>query len=90
MLWSQRIGVAMAPHPTPSYANLYLARRIDQYISELGYKYGENGMSAFLMFKRFLDDIFQIFKGTTKQLHKLFSDMNKIHPTPIYNNAHNS
>ena len=31
--------------------------------------------------KRFLDDILKIFKGTTKQLHELFDDMNKIHPT---------
>ena len=28
-----------------------------------------------------MDDIFKIFVGTTKQLHELFQDMNKIHPT---------
>ena len=31
--------------------------------------------------KRFLDDIFKIFLGTTKQLHELFDKINKIHPT---------
>ena len=81
MLWRQTIGVAMGIHPAPSFANLYLARRLDKYTTELGYKYGENGKSAFVIFKRFLDDILKIFKGTTKQLHKLFEDMNKIHPT---------
>ena len=31
--------------------------------------------------KLFLDDMFKILIGTTKQLHKLFKNMNKIHPT---------
>ena len=61
MLWKQLIGVAMGIHPAPSFANVYLARRIDKYITELGFKYGENGQSAFLLFKRFLDDIIKIF-----------------------------
>ena len=81
MLWRQLIGVAMGIHPAPSFANLYLARRIDKHITELGYKYGQNGQSAFTIYKRFLDDIIKIFKGTTKQLHRLFDDMIKIHPT---------
>ena len=38
MLWKQEIGVAMGPHPSPSYANIYLAKRIEKYISELGYQ----------------------------------------------------
>ena len=88
MLWKQVIGVAMGIHPAPSFANIYLARRIDKYISELGHKYRENGESAFVIFKRFLDDIFKIFKGTTKQLHSLFEDMNKIHPTLKFTMTH--
>ena len=70
MLWKQVIGVAMGIHPAPSFANIYLARRIDQKLAELGKKYGTNGMSAFVILKRFLDDIIKIFKGTTKDLHK--------------------
>ena len=31
--------------------------------------------------KRFLDDIIKLFVGTTKQLHNIFDEMNKIHPT---------
>ena len=68
-LWKQLIGVAMGIHPAPSYANIYLAKRIDEAITRLGYKYETNGMSAFQIFKRFLDDILQIFTGTTKELH---------------------
>ena len=45
MLWKQLIGVAMGIHPAPSFANIYLARRIDNKIRELGIKYGENKKS---------------------------------------------
>ena len=30
MLWKQTKGVAMGIHPAPSFANIYLARRIDK------------------------------------------------------------
>ena len=42
MLWKQVIGVAMGIHPAPSFANIYLARRIDQKLIEVGMKYGTN------------------------------------------------
>ena len=77
----QQIGVAMGIHPAPSYANIYLARRLDDKIKELGMKYGSNGKSAWLLLKRFLDDIIKIFVGTTKQLHQIFDEMNNLHPT---------
>ena len=77
MLWRQLKGVAMGIHPAPSFANIYPARRIDNKVKELGEKYGTDGKSAFLIFKRFLDDLFKIFRGTSKQLHELFIEMNK-------------
>ena len=45
-LWKQIIGVAMGIHPAPSYANIYLVRRIDSEIRKLAQKYCENGASA--------------------------------------------
>ena len=33
------------------------------------------------MLKRFLDDYFTIFVGTTKELHKLLKEINKVYPT---------
>ena len=39
-LWKQLVGVAMGIHPAPSFANIYLARRIDRIITQLGKKYG--------------------------------------------------
>ena len=87
-LWKQLLKVAMGIHPAPSFANIYLARRIDSEITKLALKYGSNGSSALYIFKRFLDDIFQIFKGTTKQIHELFKEINKFHPTLKFTMAH--
>ena len=77
----QEIGSAMGVHPATSYANIYLARRIDKYITDLSKNYQKGEASCLLLFKRFLDDIFQIFQGTTRQLHAFFDDINRIHPT---------
>ena len=72
IMWRQLFGTAMGVHPAPNYANIYLARRIDPKIKLLFQKYGKNALSLFL---RFLDDIFSIPIGTTKDLHKLFGDI---------------
>ena len=72
-LWKQLIGVAMGttlPPPLP----------LDDLISRLAKNDGEEGNSPFLIFKRFLDDLFQIFQGTTKQLQRLYDEINRIHP----------
>ena len=50
----------MEVHPAPSYANIYLARRLDDQITPLGIKYGSGGKSAWLLFKKFLDDLIKI------------------------------
>ena len=44
--------------------------------------------SGFKIFKRFLDDLFQVFTGTSKQLHELFKEINKIHPTLKFTMMH--
>ena len=88
-LWKQLIGIAMGIHPAPPpFANIYLARRIDKQIHILAHKYGKNGKSSIIMMKRFLDDMFKIFRGTSKQLHMLLDDMNKIHPTLKFTMTH--
>ena len=32
-----------------------------------------------MVLKRFLDNLFQIYKGTTKNLHKIYEEINQIH-----------
>ena len=87
-LYKQLIGAAMGTPPAPSYANIYMAKRIDGAIREAAIKYGTQGKSALQMLKRFLDDIFQIFSGTTKQLHSFFEEINQIHPTLKFTMSH--
>ena len=72
--------------PAPSLANIYIARRLDEAIIRLGEKYGENGESVFTILKRFLDELFQ----TTKQLHKIYEEINNIHPTLNFTIEHTS
>ena len=57
-LWKQLIGVAMGIHPAPSVANIFLARRIEKFITQLGKKYGRNNKSAFKIAKLFWMTLF--------------------------------
>ena len=75
-LYRQEIGCAMGTKPAPSYADNFMARRIDQRIMDLAKKYGKLNQNSLTIFKRFLDDIFTIFCGTSKDLHQLFDEMN--------------
>jgi hypothetical protein len=42
----------------------------------LAQMFGTSNKSPLTIFKRFLDDIFSIFQGTSKDLHRLFDEMN--------------
>ena len=42
------------------------------------------------IFKRFLDDIFQIFIGTTNNLHKFLDEINQVHQTIKFTMSHTS
>ena len=72
--WKQNIGAAMGSKPIPDYANIFMAS-FDKKIEGLDRK------KAFLLLKRFLDDYFMIFRGSTKKLHALFAEINLLHPT---------
>ena len=44
----------------------------------------------FVTLQTFLNDIFQIFQGTTRQLHAFFDDINRVHPTLKFTLQHKS
>ena len=79
-LWKQEIGAAMGVKCIPSYSNIYMARTIDNAIKILATKYNTDTKALQLM-KRFLDDYFMIFNGSTKMLHEMFDSINQIHPS---------
>ena len=82
----------MGTKPAPSYADIFMARKIDDKIISLAEQFNQmkDKGNPLTMFKRFLDDIFSIFKGTTKDLHKLFDEMNKLHKTIKFTMNHSS
>ena len=76
-LYRQEIGAAMGSRPIPSYANIFMAE-IDEQIRNLANKYNFNETEALRLLKRFLDDYFILFVGSTKELHQLIDKANKI------------
>ena len=65
-----------------------MARRIDEQIKQLLDQYGEKGNLSYTMLKRFMDDLFHIFHGTTKKLHQMYDQINKIHTTLKFTMVH--
>ena len=79
-LYQQVIGTAMGTRPAPPYANIFMANKIDNKIKEVASKINDNEEDSIKILKRFLDDIFMIYVGSTKNLHNLLKEINKIHP----------
>ena len=78
----------MGSRPAPPYANLFMARKIYKYILKLINKYYKNRNMKLLLFKRFLDDLFFIFSGSTKTLHLFVEEVNRIHPNIQFTMEH--
>ena len=89
-LYKQTFGTAMGARPAPSYANLFMARRIDIKIFELVKEYEKTGIFSMKFFKRFLDDLIFIFCGSTEILHNFFEEVNNIHETIKFTFQHTS
>ena len=76
----QVIGTAMGTRATPSYANIFMSRKIDKKILDLASSLNQ-GISPIMFLKRFLDDIFTVYTGTLEKLHNFLEELNKLHPT---------
>ena len=69
----QLVGIAMGTNAAPPYANLFMDHQEEEIHETL--------ICAIPFWKRFIDDIFLIFIGTTNQLQSLWDFMNHLHPT---------
>ena len=82
--WKQNIGAAMGSKPVPHYANIFMSK-IDKKIEALA----EEDKAVYLaLLKRFLDDFFLLYFGSTKKLHGLFEKINHMHPTIKFTMSH--
>ena len=79
-LFLQKIGTAMGTVCAPPYANIYM-NKIDKLLKTLAKNLTENGEDPIRLFKRFLDDIFIVWKGTIEELQTFLEEMNSLHPT---------
>ena len=63
----------MGAVPAVSYANIFMARKIDPKILGAAKKYQINNENPakFLILKRFLDDVIMVWRGSTENLHLL-------------------
>ena len=66
----QEIGAPMGQRQVPPYANIFMSQNIDPQIIERAKLYMKSGKSSLQFLKRFLDDLFSIWKGTSKDLHR--------------------
>ena len=83
----------MGTRPAPSYANIFMAKKIDSKIVTLANDYDKENNThkqnnPVKFFKRFLDDIFILFRGSPQLLHSFIQDSNKIHPTIKFTLSH--
>ena len=78
-LFKQLIGTAMGSSCAPDYANVFMDKKIDAKIEKLVKKYSKPENQGLLFMKRFLDDLFALWEGSTKDLHTLLGEMNSLH-----------
>ena len=80
----------MGQRHVPPSENIFMARRIDNKIENLERQIIENNINPLKLFKRFLDDLFMIFLGSTFKLHKFLEEINNIHPSIQFTMNHTS
>jgi hypothetical protein len=78
----------MGSKPAPSYANIFMDAKVDKKIWEITGKYLENGTIPLKFMKRFLDDLFMVFQGSTQSLHEFIEELDNVHPTVKFTMSH--
>lgn len=78
-LYKQIVGTAMGTPSAVNYSNLFM-NKIDLLLEQLAAA-KNYGIDPFLIFKRFIDDIFSIYVGLYQNLLNFLNEINNPHPT---------
>ena len=87
MLYRQLIGTAMGMKPAPDYANIFMSV-IDKDDLKIA-KENENNFKV-KFYRRYLDDIYMLFNGTSKSLHDFLQMINQINPNIKFTITHST
>ena len=85
--YKQNVGTSMGSCPAPDFANNFMAK-IDQNIWDISEKFRMEEQVTMSCLFRFLDDLLSIYLGSTKSLHRMWDEMNKIHPSVKFTLQH--
>ena len=78
-LFLQKIGTAMGTVCAPPYATIFM-HKMDTLLQELARNIARNKEDPIRLYKRFLDDIFLVWKGSLDDLQIFLTQMNELHP----------
>ena len=87
-LFIQAIGTAMGAIPAVSYANIFMASVIDPNITKAAEQLKINDENPIKFLKRFLDDVFLVWRGSCELLHKFVTELNSLHPSIKFTMTH--
>jgi hypothetical protein len=76
-LYQQEIGTAMGTRVAPTVANIFMSE-IDNKIQKFA---KEENLEFIHFYKRYIDDILVIWKGTVEQLNIFMTKINLLHPS---------
>jgi hypothetical protein len=73
----QKIGTAIGTRAAPTYANIFM-EAVDDRVQECGVN---EGVNLILFYKRVIDDILMLWKGTEETFLEFMKKINILHPT---------
>ena len=85
--YNQNVGTTMGSRPAPPFANNFMAK-IDTKIWDISEKLKKEEKVTMSCLFRFLDDLLSIYLGSTRSLHRLWDEMNQIHPSVKFTLQH--
>ena len=79
-IFLQKIGTAMGTVCAPPFANIFM-HKLDNLLRELARGISKDKEDPIRLYKRFLDDIFMVWRGSVDDLQLFLEEINSVHPS---------